>query len=155
MNFKLVVFIIVDLIIILLLLIQLQYTMYIPQGYSRFQQMKTSILQHLNNAMSSSASNQSKKKLLRFKVKEAKTLNDRIAKYISKEPSSKDNNLEQEESDFHNYNTNNNKNDERSSSLWWSDQFLLHCSAGRAWCEEFYSSGLQPNQQIRVNIYDK
>ena len=110
MNFKLVVFIIVDLIIILLLLIQLQYTMYIPQGYSRFQQMKTSILQHLNYAMSSSASNvhQSKKKLLRFKVKEAKTLNDRIAKYISKEPSSKDNNLEQEESDFHN--TNNNKN---------------------------------------------
>ena len=125
MNFKLVVFIIVDLIIILLLLIQLQYTMYIPQGYSRFQQMKTSILQHLNYAMSSSASNvhQSKKKLLRFKVKEAKTLNDRIAKYISKEPSSKDNNLEQEESDFHN--TNDNKNYERSSSLWWSDQFLL------------------------------
>ena len=119
MNFKLVVFIIVDLIIILLLLIQLQYTMYIPQGYSRFQQMKTSILQHLNYAMSSSASNvhQSKKKLLRFKVKEAKTLNDRIAKYISKEPSSKDNNLEQEESDFHNYNTNINKNYERSSSL--------------------------------------
>ena len=115
MNFKLVVFIIVDLIIILLLLIQLQYTMYIPQGYCRFQQMKTSILQHLNYAMSSSASNQSKKKLLRFKVKEAKTLNDRIAKYISKEPSSKDNNLEQEESDFHN--TNNNKNYERSSSL--------------------------------------
>ena len=92
MNFKLTVFIIVDVAIILLLLIQLQYTMYVPQGYSRLQQMKTSILQHLNYAMSTSerSEQEAQKKLLRFKVKEAKTLNDRIAKYIAKEASAKD-----------------------------------------------------------------
>ena len=54
--------------------------------------MKTSILQHLNYAMSTSDRNvqEAQKKLLRFKVKEAKTLNDRIAKYIAKEASAKD-----------------------------------------------------------------
>ena len=103
MNFKLVAFIIVDVVIILLLLIQLQYMMHIPQGYSRIQQMKTSILQHLNYAMSTSEKNvqETQKKLLRFKVKEAKTLNDRIAKYIAKEPSAKDKMELHEERDFH------------------------------------------------------
>ena len=92
MNLKLAVFIIVDVIIILLLFIQLRYTMSTPQGFSRLQQMRTSFLQRLNLAMSDiKAEQESKKKLLRFKVKEAKTLNDRIAKYIAKAPSSKDN----------------------------------------------------------------
>ena len=94
MNLKLVVFIIVDVIIILLLFIQLRYTMSTPQGFSRLQQMRSSFLQRLNLAMSDIKADQdqeSKKKLLRFKVKEAKTLNDRIAKYIAKAPSSKDN----------------------------------------------------------------
>ena len=65
--------------------------------------MKTSILQHLNYAMSTSEKNvqETQKKLLRFKVKEAKTLNDRIAKYIAKEPSAKDKMELHEERDFH------------------------------------------------------
>ena len=65
--------------------------------------MKTSILQHLNYAMSTSEKNvqETQKKLLRFKVKEAKTLNDRIAKYIAKEPSAKDKMELHEEGDFH------------------------------------------------------
>ena len=65
--------------------------------------MKTSILQHLNYAMSTSEKNvqETQKKLLRFKVKEAKTLNDRIAKYIAKEPSVKDKMELHEERDFH------------------------------------------------------
>ena len=92
MNLKLVIFIIVDVIIILLLFIQLRYTVSTPQGFSRLQQMRSSFLQRLNLAMSDIKADQvSKKKLLRFKVKEAKTLNDRIAKYIAKAPSSKDN----------------------------------------------------------------
>ena len=102
MNLKLAVFIIVDVIIILLLFIQLRYTMSTPQGFSRLQQMRTSFLQRLNLAMSDiKAEQESKKKLLRFKVKEAKTLNDRIAKYIAKAPSSKDN-LGQKVSSFEN-----------------------------------------------------
>jgi len=92
MNLKLVIFIIVDVIIILLLFIQLRYTVSTPQGFSRLQQMRSSFLQRLNLAMSDiKADQESKKKLLRFKLKEAKTLNDRIAKYIAKAPSSKDN----------------------------------------------------------------
>ena len=92
MNLKLVVFIIVDVIIVLLLFIQLRYTVPTPQGFSRLQQMRSSFLQRLNLAMSDIKADQvSEKKLLRFKVKEAKTLNDRIAKYIAKAPSSKDN----------------------------------------------------------------
>ena len=104
MNLKLAVFIIVDVIIILLLFIQLRYTMSTPQGFSRLQQMRSSFLQRLNLAMSDIKADQdqeSKKKLLRFKVKEAKTLNDRIAKYIAKAPSSKDN-LGQKVSSFEN-----------------------------------------------------
>ena len=101
MNLKLAVFIIVDVIIILLLFIQLRYTMSTPQGFSRLQQMRSSFLQRLNLAMSDiKAEQESKKKLLRFKVKEAKTLNDRIAKYIAKEASAKDK-IDHEESDFH------------------------------------------------------
>lgn len=103
MNFKVAAFIIVDLLIILLLLLQLQYTVYIPQGYSRLQQMRTSFLQQLNYAMSTSDRKveEPQKKLLRFKVKEAKTLNDRIAKYIAKEPSAKDKMEHNEEGVFH------------------------------------------------------
>ena len=90
MNFKLAAFIVV--VICLLLLVRLELSMYIPQGYSRFQQMKTSILQHLNNAMSTSETSlqESKKKMLHFKLGDAKTLNDRIAKLIAKESSAKD-----------------------------------------------------------------
>ena len=104
MNFKLAAFIIVDVVIILVLLVQLQYTMYNSQGYSRLQQMRTSILQHLNYAMSATNDEnvqESQKKLLRFKVKEAKSLNDRIAKYIAKQPSAKDKIEHSEERDFH------------------------------------------------------
>ena len=102
MNFKLAAFIVVDVVIIVLLLVQLQYTVYIPQGYSRLRQMRTSILQSLNYAMSASDKTvqESKKKLLRFKVKEAAMLNDRIAKYIAKKPSAKDK-IESQVSDFH------------------------------------------------------
>ena len=102
MNLKLAAFIVVDVVIIVLLLVQLQYTVYIPQGYSRLRQMRASILQRLNYAMSTSdkAVQESQKKLLRFKVKEAAMLNDRIAKYIAKEASAKDK-INHEESDFH------------------------------------------------------
>ena len=92
MNFKLAAFIVLHLVIFLLLLVRHQFSLYIPQGYSRFQKMKTSILQHLNNAMSTSETSlqESKKKMLRFKLGDAKTLNDRIAKLIAKESSAKD-----------------------------------------------------------------
>ena len=65
--------------------------------------MRTSFLQQLNYAMSTSDRKveELQKKLLRFKVKEAKTLNDRIAKYIAKEPSAKDKMELHEERDFH------------------------------------------------------
>ena len=65
--------------------------------------MRTSILQHLNYAMSMSDKTvqESQKKLLRFKVKEAKMLNDRIAKYIAKVPSAKDKMENDKERDFH------------------------------------------------------
>ena len=103
MNLKLAAFIVVDVVIIVLLLVQLQYTVYIPQGYSRLRQMRTSILQRLNYAMSTSDKtvHESQKKLLRFKVKEAAMLNDRIAKYIAKEPSAKDKMEHNEEGVFH------------------------------------------------------
>ena len=103
MNFKVAAFIIVDLLIILLLLLQLQYTVYIPQGYSRLQQMRTSFLQQLNYAISTSDRKveEPQKKLLRFKVKEAAMLNDRIAKYIAKKPSAKDEMEHDQVSDFH------------------------------------------------------
>ena len=102
MNIKLVAFIVVDVVIIVLLLVQLQYTVFIPQGYSRLRQMRTSILQRLNYAMSArdKTVQESQKKMLRFKVKEAAMLNDRIAKYIAKKPSAKDI-MKHQVSDFH------------------------------------------------------
>ena len=65
--------------------------------------MRTSFLQQLNYAMSTSDRKveELQKKLLRFKVKEAKTLNDRIAKYIAKVPSAKDKMENDKERDFH------------------------------------------------------
>ena len=97
MNFKIATFIIV--IIVSLLLIRLQY---IPQGYIGLQRMRMSILKHLNLTLSTNAKNapKSKKGLFRFKVKKAKILNHRIAKYIAMEPSPKDK-LHYKESDFH------------------------------------------------------
>ena len=51
--------------------------------------------------MSDKTVQESQKKLLRFKVKEAKMLNDRIAKYIAKVPSAKDKMENDKERDFH------------------------------------------------------
>ena len=164
MNFKLAAFIVVDVVIIVLLLVQLQYTVYIPQGYSRLRQMRMSILQSLNYAMSASDKTvqESQKKLLRFKVKEAAMLNDRIAKYIAKKPSTKDK-MEHQVRDFHHRMW----QQPQSQSWWihaifmtmlnWSDEFNLiwHFLVGCTSSEEFYSSCLQQDQQIGVHVYDK
>ena len=135
MNFKLAAFIVV--VIFLLLLVRLEFSMYIPQGYSRFQKMKTSILQHLNNAMSTSETSlqESKKKMLRFKLGDANTLNDRIAKLIAKESSAKDS-LEKDKVIFINILP---TTTVTMISIWSNPKIMQ-------WAEEFLSRALDPSR---------
>ena len=135
MNIKLAAFIVS--VIFLLLLVRLEFSMYIPQGYSRFQKMKTSILQHLNNAMSTSETSlqEGKKKMLRFKLGDAKTLNDRIAKLIAKESSAKDS-LENDKVIFINILP---ATTVTMISIWSNPK-------SKQWAEEFLSRALDPSR---------